>query len=208
VKTSAPTVAAPVLLAAARDEVEESRRTLAALDGLLPAVVELAVEVAARLGRGGRVYFFGNGGSAADAQHWAAELSGRFYIDRPALPAFALGTNASEVTAIANDYGYADVFARPLRGFAGPDDVAVGISTSGNSENVVRALAAAREKGALAVAFTGAGGGQMAAVADVLLAVPSRRTPRVQEGHEVLGHTFCALVERIVFGAAVSPAEG
>ena len=188
------------LLAAARGELAESLQTLGRLDALLPVIAELAAETAARLRRGGRVYFFGNGGSAADAQHWAAELSGRFYVDRPALPAFALGMNASEVTAIGNDYGYADVFARPLRGFAGPDDVAVGISTSGNSENVVRALTVAREKGALAVAFTGEGGGQMAAVADVLVAVPSRSTPRVQEAHEVLGHTFCALVERLVFG--------
>jgi D-sedoheptulose 7-phosphate isomerase len=155
----------------------------------------------ARLRRGGRVYFFGNGGSAADAQHWAAELSGRFYVDRPALPAFALGMNASEVTAIGNDYGFDDVFARPLSGIAGPDDVAVGISTSGNSENVVRALEVARAVGALAVGFTGSGGGRMAAASDVLVAVPSDATPRVQEAHEVLGHTLCALVERLMFGS-------
>ena len=119
----------------------------AQLDDLLPVIAGLAADVADRLRRGGRVYFFGNGGSAADAQHWAAELSGWFYVDRPALPAFALGMNASEVTAIGNDYGYADVFARPLRGFIRPDDVAIGISTSGNSENVVRALEVAREAG-------------------------------------------------------------
>ena len=166
----------------------------------MPVIVDLAAEVARRFGRGGRAYFFGNGGSAADAQHWAAELSGRFYVDRPALPAFALGMNASEVTAIGNDYGYADVFARPLRGFAGTDDVAIGISTSGNSENVVRALEVAREAGALAVGFTGAGGGRVASVSDMLVAVPSSDTPRIQEAHEVLGHTFCALVERLMFG--------
>jgi D-sedoheptulose 7-phosphate isomerase len=188
------------LLTAARAELDASRRTLGLLDDLVPVIVELATEVATRFGRGGRAYFFGNGGSAADAQHWAAELSGRFYVDRPALPAFALGMNASEVTAIGNDYGYADVFARPLRGFAGPDDVAIGISTSGNSENVVRALEVAREAGALAVGFTGAGGGRMASVSDVLVAVPSGDTPRIQEAHEVLGHTFCALVERLMFG--------
>ncbi len=189
------------LLEAARAELDASRRTLATLDDLLPVIVDLATEVAARLRRGGRVYFFGNGGSAADAQHWAAELSGRFYTDRPALPALALGMNASELTAIGNDYGYDDVFARPLRGFAGPDDVAIGISTSGNSTNVVRALDVARGAGTLAVAFTGAGGGKMAAVADVLVAVPSDATPRIQESHEVLGHTFCALVEGLMFGA-------
>lgn len=189
------------LLAAARAEVADTIQTLGRLDALLPVIAELAAETAARLRRGGRVYFFGNGGSAADAQHWAAELSGRFYVDRPALPAFALGMNASEVTAIGNDYGYADVFARPLRGFAGPDDVAVGISTSGNSENVVRALEAARERGALAVGFTGEGGGKMAGVSDVLIAVPSRRTPRIQEAHEVLGHALCGLIETSLFGA-------
>lgn len=188
------------LLATARAELDASRRTLAALDDLLPVIADLAAEVAARFGRGGRAYFFGNGGSAADAQHWAAELSGRFYVDRPALPAFALGMNASEVTAIGNDYGYADVFARPLRGFARADDVAIGISTSGNSENVVRALQVAREAGALAVGFTGAGGGRMASVSDVLVAVPSGETPRIQEAHEVLGHTLCGLVELIIFG--------
>ena len=196
----------PDLLAIARAELDASRRTLAALDDLLPVVAGLAEEFAARLRRGGRAYFFGNGGSAADAQHWAAELSGRFYVDRPALPAFALGMNASEVTAIGNDYGYEDVFARPLRGFVGPDDVAVGISTSGNSANVVRALEAAREAGALAVGFTGAGGGRMAGAADVLVAVPSRETPRIQEAHEVLGHTLCALVERLMFGDDPAPA--
>jgi D-sedoheptulose 7-phosphate isomerase len=189
----------PRLLDAARAELDASRRTLASLDELLPTIVGLADEVAARLRRGGRVYFFGNGGSAADAQHWAAELSGRFYTDRPPLPALALGMNASEVTAIGNDYGYADVFARPLQGFVGPDDVAVGISTSGSSANVIRALEVARGAGALAVAFTGAGGGAMAGVADVLVAVPSGATPRIQEAHEVLGHTFCALVERLMF---------
>jgi D-sedoheptulose 7-phosphate isomerase len=191
---------APELLDAARAEFEASRRTLASLDELLPVIAGLATETAERLRRGGRVYFFGNGGSAADAQHWAAELSGRFYVDRPALPAFALGMNASEVTAIGNDYGYADVFARPLRGFIRPDDVAIGISTSGNSENVVRALDVAREAGALSVGFTGEGGGAMKAATDVLVAVPSRDTPRIQEAHEFLGHTFCGLVERLMFG--------
>jgi D-sedoheptulose 7-phosphate isomerase len=187
------------LLDIARADLDASRRTLSALDDLLPVVTSLAAEVASRLRRGGRVYFFGNGGSAADAQHWAAELSGRFYVDRPALPAFALGMNASEVTAIGNDYGYADVFARPLRGFIQPDDVAIGISTSGNSENVVRALDVAREAGALAVGFTGEGGGRMQSSSDVLVAIPSKDTPRIQEAHEVLGHTFCALVERLMF---------
>ncbi len=188
------------LLDLARAEVAESRRVHDAVEALVPAVAALAGEVAERLRAGGRVYFFGNGGSAADAQHWAAELSGRFYHDRPALPSVALGMNASEVTAIGNDYGYAEVFARPLAGLIGPGDVAVGISTSGNSENVVRALEVARERGALAVGFTGEGGGKMAAACDVLIAAPSRSTPRIQEAHALCGHVLCALVERTLFG--------
>ena len=156
--------------------------------------------VAERLRAGGRAYFFGNGGSAADAQHWAAELSGRFYLDRPALPAFALTANSSQVTAIGNDYGYAEIFARPLEGMIQAGDVAVGISTSGNSENVVRGLEVAHERGAFTVGFTGEGGGRMAEVCDALVAIPSADTPRIQEGHALCGHLLCALVERILFG--------
>ncbi|NNF57903.1 MAG: SIS domain-containing protein [Rhodothermaceae bacterium] len=167
---------------------------------MAPQLTELSTAVAERLRAGGRAYFFGNGGSAADAQHWAAELSGRFYLDRPALPAFALTANSSQVTAIGNDYGYAEIFARPLAGIVQPGDVTVGLSTSGNSENVVRGLEVAREHGALTVGFTGEGGGQMAAVCDALIAMPSTDTPRIQEGHALCGHLLCALVERALFG--------
>lgn len=160
----------------------------------------LAEKVAERFRSGGRAYFFGNGGSAADAQHWAAELSGRFYFDRPSLPAFALTGNSSQVTAIGNDYGFDEVFARPLSGMIQQGDVAVGISTSGNSTNVVKALVVAREKGALTVGFTGGDGGQIAGVCDVLIAIPSEDTPRIQEGHALCGHVLCALVERLLFG--------
>ena len=146
------------------------------------------------------MYFFGNGGSAADAQHWAAELSGRFYHDRPSLPAFALTANSSQVTAIGNDYGFEEIFARPLSGMIQSGDVAVGISTSGNSTNVVRGLEVAREKRALTVGFTGRQGGHMTVLCDYLIAIPSEDTPRIQEGQELCGHVLCALVERLLFG--------
>jgi D-sedoheptulose 7-phosphate isomerase len=184
----------------AHHQIDESARIHGLLRPLAPLLADLAGEMAERFKAGGRAYFFGNGGSAADAQHWAAELSGRFYFDRPALPAFALTTNTSQLSAIANDYGYDETFARPVRGMVTAGDVVLGISTSGRSPNVVRGLAAAREKGALTVGFTGEKEGDMAAVCDVLVQVPSSDTPRVQEGHALCGHVLCALVERLVFG--------
>ncbi len=148
----------------------------------------------------GEPTFFENGGSAADAQHRAAELLGRFYIDRPSLPAFALTGNSSQVTAIGNDYGFDEVFARPLSGMIQPGDIAVGISTSGDSPNVVRGLEVAQNNGALTVGFTGKDGGLMVSICDVLIAIPSNDTPRIQEGHELCGHVLCALVERMMSG--------
>lgn len=184
----------------ARHQIDESARVHALLAPLAPLLTELAERVADAFKAGGRAYFFGNGGSAADAQHWAAELSGRFYIDRPALPAFALTTNASQLTAIANDYGYDAAFSRPIRGMAGPGDVVVGITTSGRSPNVLLGLQAARERGALTVGFTGRGTDEMTAACDYVVEIPSDDTPRIQEGHALCGHVFCALVERLVFG--------
>ena len=183
----------------AQHQISESARIHGLLRPLAPLLTDLAEQIAARFEAGGRAYFFGNGGSAADAQHWAAELSGRFYIDRPALPAFALTTNASQLSAIANDYGYDETFARPVRGMVTAGDVVLGISTSGRSPNVVRGLRAAREKGALTVGFTGDQKGDLEAVCDVLVQIPSSDTPRIQEGHALCGHVLCALVERMVF---------
>lgn len=188
------------LLSFADEQIADSVRIHEAVAKLAPVLADLAEQMAERFRSGGRVYFFGNGGSAADAQHWAAELSGRFYLDRPSLPAFALTGNSSQVTAIGNDYGFEEVFARPLSGMIQPGDVAIGISTSGNSVNVVRGLETAREKSALAVGFTGKGEGRMAGVCDVVISIPSEDTPRIQEGHELCGHVLCALVERIMFG--------
>ncbi len=152
--------------------------------------------------QGGKALLFGNGGSMTDALHLEGELVGRFGYDRPGLPAVALGGGAAGLTAIANDYGYDELFARLLAAQARPGDVAVGFSTSGNSANVVRAFRRARELKLPCIAFTGAGGGQCKELADVLLAVPSQHTPRIQELHILAGHTLCDLVERAMFPRA------
>lgn len=158
--------------------------------------VQQAVEViVAALRNGGRVYFFGNGGSAAQAQHLAAEFSGRFLLDRPAWAGLALTVDTSALTAIANDYGYDHVFARQLEGLVQPGDVACGITTSGESRNVVAGLRTARAKGATTVAFSGNGGGAATREADIALTGPSGPSWKVQEVHMVLGHIMCELVE-------------
>jgi D-sedoheptulose 7-phosphate isomerase len=145
---------------------------------------------------GGKVIFFGNGGSAADAQHLAGELVGRFKKDRQALPAIALTTNTSILTAIANDYGYDRVFSRQLEALATDKDVVIGISTSGNSPNVIEAIRTAKKKGAKTVGLTGQDGGKLAKIADLALRVPSDNFSRVQEAHITIGHIICELVER------------
>ncbi len=150
---------------------------------------------------GGRIHFCGNGGSAADAQHLAAELSGRFYFDRPPLNAEALHCNTSYLTAVGNDYGYDLVFSRLLRGTAKPGDVIVGISTSGNSKNILNAFEVAKEMNVRIIAMTGETGGAMKEYADVLLNVPSKDTPRIQESHIMIGHIICELVETEMFGS-------
>ncbi len=148
---------------------------------------------------GGKIHFCGNGGSAADAQHLAAELSGRFYFDRPPLNAEALHCNTSYLTAVGNDYGYDLIFSRLLRGTAKAGDVIVGISTSGNSKNILNAFEVAKEMGVKIIAMTGETGGAMKDYADILLNVPSKDTPRIQESHIMLGHIICELVETAMF---------
>jgi D-sedoheptulose 7-phosphate isomerase len=148
---------------------------------------------------GGKVLFCGNGGSAADAQHLAAEFSGRFYYDRAPLYAEALHVNSSYMTAVANDYSYDEVYARMVRATGREGDMLVGISTSGNSGNILRAFEEARERSMTVVAMTGETGGKMKALCDYLLNVPSQDTPRIQEGHITLGHTLCELVEAGIF---------
>lgn len=148
---------------------------------------------------GNKVLFCGNGGSAADAQHLAAELSGRYYHDRPPLFAEALHVNTSYLTAVANDYCYEEVFARLVRAMGRRGDVLIALSTSGNSANVVAAMKAARDAGMITAGFTGEGGGRMKEWSDVLIEIPSRDTPRIQECHMIIGHSICEEVEQILF---------
>jgi D-sedoheptulose 7-phosphate isomerase len=147
----------------------------------------------------GKVLFCGNGGSAADAQHLAAELSGRFYYDRDPLNAEALHVNTSFLTAVANDYSYEDIYARMIKAVGHKGDVLFGLSTSGNSENVLRAFHQAKEKGMTTVALTGETGGKMAGVADICIKVPSSDTPRIQEAHIMIGHIICEIIESTLF---------
>lgn len=164
------------------------------------ARIEAAAEmITDSLRNGGKIHFCGNGGSAADAQHLAAELSGRFYFDRPPLNAEALHCNTSYLTAVGNDYGYDLIFSRLLKGTAKKGDVIVGISTSGNSKNIVNAYEVAREMGVHVIAMTGETGGKMKDFADILLNVPSKDTPRIQESHIMIGHIICELVETAMF---------
>ena len=155
----------------------------------------IAEAIIRSLRRGGRVFFFGNGGSASQSQHLAAELVGRFHEDRRPLAAMALTENTASLTAISNDYNYEIVFARQIEGLGRRGDVAIGLSTSGRSPNVVAALAAARRLGLFTAGFTAGEGGAMAAVCDVCLRVPSSSTPRIQEAHLLIGHTICELVD-------------
>jgi D-sedoheptulose 7-phosphate isomerase len=161
--------------------------------------VDIAQAMIAALRSGHKVIFFGNGGSAQDAGHLAAEFMGRFAFDRPGLPAMSLADATAAMTAIGNDYSYDEVFARQVLAVGQPGDVAVGLSTSGNSENVVRALEAAAEAGMITVAMTGEGGGKAAAAAEISLQVPTRDTARAQEACMHLGHVICEMVEAALF---------
>ncbi|GGZ70925.1 phosphoheptose isomerase [Lysobacter xinjiangensis] len=169
---------------------------------LMAADAELATDLigavnlcTAALRNGGKIMFAGNGGSAADAQHWAGELVSRFYYDRPGLAAVALTTDSSILTAIGNDYGYDYTFARQVEALGRPGDVLVAISTSGNSPNILRAAEAARTTGVHVIGFTGNSGGKLVADCEICFRIPSDETPRIQEGHEFLGHMLCALIE-------------
>lgn len=162
--------------------------------------IEKAAEmIITSLRGGGKIHFCGNGGSAADAQHLAAELSGRFYYDRPPLNAESLHCNTSYLTAVGNDYGYEHIFARLLRGTGRKGDVLVGISTSGNSKNIVEAYKVCKEMGIRIISFTGETGGKIKEMSDLLLNVPSTDTPRIQESHIMIGHIICELVESELF---------
>ena len=168
-------------------------------EALLQTVRTATSEIVSSLKNGNRLYFCGNGGSAADAQHLAAEFSGRFYKDRRALPAEALHVNTSYVTAVGNDYGFDEIYARLVEGIMQKGDVLVGLSTSGNSANIVKAFEAARIKGVTTIGFTGLTGGVLKSLSDFLINVPSADTPRIQESHILLGHIICQLAEEEYF---------
>ena len=176
--------------------LQDAARAHETARGAAGAVVEAVDMLNTALGRGAKVLIFGNGGSAADAQHFACELVGRFLRERRAVPAIALTTDTSTVTAIANDYGFERVFARQIEALGRPGDIAVGISTSGSSANVLAGLQCAKARGMKTVAFTGGSGGPIGAAADVHVNVPHELTPRVQEVHRTLIHAVCDLVEQ------------
>ncbi|MDE2308866.1 MAG: D-sedoheptulose 7-phosphate isomerase [Xanthomonadaceae bacterium] len=174
-----------------------------AADPQLRELIGSAVQLAlAALKQGNKLLFAGNGGSAADAQHWAGELVSRFNFDRPGLAAVALTTDTSILTAIGNDYGYDYVFARQVEALGRPGDVLFAISTSGNSKNILRALHAARAAGIGVIGFTGQTGGAMAELCDLCFRMPSGETPKIQEGHEFIGHLLCNLIESEMFADA------
>ena len=165
----------------------------------LGAVVKVAEAMTECLRSGNKILFFGNGGSAADAQHLAAELSGRFLKERKSLSGWALTTNPSVLTAIGNDYSFDEVFARQVQGIGNPDDVAFAITTSGNSPNVLRAVNVARDMKLVTVGLTGRTGGKLQSVADHCICIPSDHTPRIQEAHILTGHILCELIEETLF---------
>lgn len=178
----------------------EVKQTILNNPDLLAMVGRLANVCVKSLQNGNKILFCGNGGSAADAQHLAAELSGRFYIDRKPLFAEALHVNTSYLTAVANDYSYDEIYSRLIEAKGRTGDILIGLSTSGNSRNIIRALETASEKGVVTVGFTGESGGEMATLCDILIKVPSKDTPRIQESHIMLGHVICELIEMKMFG--------
>ncbi len=180
-------------------ETAENLRRMAQDAALLATIGQVVGACVEALHRGNKILFAGNGGSAADAQHLAAELVSRYAYDRPGLPAFALTTDTSALTAIGNDYGYENLFSRQLEAVGTAGDLFFGISTSGRSPNVLKALDAARAKGLVTVGMSGRAGGQMPGRCDYLLRVPSDSTPRIQEGHIAIGHAICQSIEAQLF---------
>lgn len=181
-----------------QDSINVKQQLLADED-LIRQIQEVANSLINCFVNKGSVYFCGNGGSAADAQHLAAELSGRFYYDRQPLASDALHCNTSFLTAVANDYSYDEIYARLITGLGRSGDVVVGLSTSGNSKNIVKAFEKCKELGIYTIGLTGEGGGQMKAIADACICVPSKDTPRIQESHIMIGHIICELVESNLF---------
>ncbi len=185
-----------------KSEIEEKKELLSSLEasGYIDAVEQAGKKLAKLLKDKKKILLAGNGGSAADAQHFAGEIVGRFLMERRALPALSLCVDPSVMTCIGNDYGYADVFARQVQGLGQEGDAFIGISTSGNSENIIRAISEARKKSMLVIAFLGKGGGKIKDLCDIALVVPSNSTPRIQEIHTFTVHLLCEMIEKEVFG--------
>jgi len=184
-----------------KDIIKESIRIKeAVLSKLSKEIKTAAGMISIALKKGGKVILFGNGGSAADSQHIAAEFVGRFKLERQGLASISLTTNTSIITSIANDYGYEEIFSRQMEAIGSDNDIAIGISTSGNARNVIAGLLEAKKMGLKTIALTGSGGGEMATIANLALIVPSDNTARVQEAHIVIGHIICELAEQNLFG--------
>ena len=190
-----------------KDQIKKSYETKQIIydDNILLDKIVAVAQKCVELYRGDKkTILAGNGGSAADAQHIAAELVGRYGFDRPSIPSLALTTDTSNLTAIGNDYGYDQVFSRQLEGMGQTGDIFIGISTSGNSVNIIKAFESAKKKGIITVALTGRDGGEMAKMADYALIVPSNATPRIQESHILIGHILCDIIEKEIFADGVS----
>lgn len=170
---------------------------------LMETIAQVGRECVELYRNGKKTLLAGNGGSAADAQHIAAELVGRYGFDRPSIPSIALTTDTSNLTAIGNDYGYDKVFSRQMEGMGSEGDLFIGISTSGNSVNIINAITAAKAKGVKTVALVGRDGGEMARIADIAIIVPSNDTPRIQESHILIGHMICDIIEKELFGNGI-----
>lgn len=181
----------------------ETKQKILNDEALLETIAKTATACVEAYRRGNKTILAGNGGSAADAQHIAAELVGRYGFDRPSIPSLALTTDTSNLTAIGNDYGYDKVFSRQLEGMGAEGDIFFGISTSGNSQNIVNAFESAKAKGITTVALVGRDGGKMGQIADIAIIVPSNATPRIQESHILIGHIICDVIEKELFGDGV-----
>ena len=179
-----------------KEAINESISVKEKLKDQIDIIEKIAKEAIKTLKAGGKIVLFGNGGSAADAQHIACELIGKFKLDRESLPAIALTTNTSIITAVANDISFEEVFSRQVQGVVTSKDLVIGISTSGKSINVIKGILAAKNKGAKTVALTGKGGGKLATITDISLIIPSDKTPRIQEAHLTVGHIICEIVEK------------
>jgi len=177
----------------------DTKQSVLQNEGLLKTIAASVDLIVNAFRNGNRVYFCGNGGSAADAQHLAAEFSGRFYTDRKALPAEALHCNTSYLTAVGNDYGFEEIYSRLIDGIGEQGEVLVGLSTSGNSPNILKAFKTAKKKEMITIGFTGKSGGEMRPLCDHLINIPSTDTPRIQESHIMVGHIICQLVEEKYF---------